>query len=100
MIGNSLVSSFLTSAQSRATSLIAKATTFFAKFSPMYITRVVDALAESRQGIENDSFCYFDPMNTTTGVCVGAESRWLWCVVRYTYTYMMCIDCTLLVPAR
>eukprot|EP01034_Spumella_vulgaris_P023349 gene23349-29562_t len=40
---------------------ISKATQFFAKFTPYYITRVVDNLAEGRACPEADSFTYFDP---------------------------------------
>lgn len=55
------LSSFLTSAQSRASSLMAKAAAFFTKFTPHYITRVVDSLSEGRACPEDDSFCTLDP---------------------------------------
>lgn len=44
-----------------ASSLVAKATSFFAKFSPMHVTRVAEALAEGRSCQENDTFCTLDP---------------------------------------
>lgn len=44
-----------------ASSLVAKATSFFAKFSPMHVTRVAEALAEGRSCPENDSYCTLDP---------------------------------------
>lgn len=55
------LSSLLNTASSRATSLIAKAASFFTKFTPYYATRVVHALAEGRGGPEEESFAYFDP---------------------------------------
>ena len=45
---SAMLSSFLTSAQSRATTLMAKAASFFTKFAPMYVSRVVDSLSEGR----------------------------------------------------
>ena len=58
---NAILSSFLTSAQSRASSLLSKATSYFTKFTPLYFTRVVDNLAEGRSCAEDDSYCYLDP---------------------------------------
>lgn len=68
---NAMLSSFLTSAQSRASSLMAKAASFFTKFTPLYITRVVDNLAEGRACPEDDSFCTLDP-RARVGAGAGA----------------------------
>ena len=57
---NDAFSSLLSSASSHATSLLAKATTFFSKFSPMYITKVVESLSEGRNCIENNTYNYLD----------------------------------------
>jgi len=83
--GNAILSSLLTSAQSRASSLMAKAASFFTKFTPFCFTRVVvsgagwelarmffctdifsfllsqENLAEGRSCPEDDSFLYLDP---------------------------------------
>ena len=40
---------------------VAKATQMFAKFTPYYVTRVVDNLAEGRSCAEASAFTYFDP---------------------------------------
>jgi hypothetical protein len=40
---------------------LSKATSFFAKFTPYYITRVADNLAEGKSCPEADTFSYFDP---------------------------------------
>lgn len=61
---NALLSSFLTSAHSRATSLMAKAASFFTKFTPYYVTRTIHALAEGRSCPEDDLFLYLDPRAT------------------------------------
>jgi hypothetical protein len=58
---NAILSSFLTSATSRASSFMAKAASFFTKFTPYYATRIVDNLAEGRSCPEDESFCYLDP---------------------------------------
>ena len=55
------LSSFLTAAQGKATSLMAKAASFFTKFTPHYITRVVDNLSEGRACVEEDTFSLLDP---------------------------------------
>lgn len=55
------LSSFLTAAQGKASSLMAKATAFFTKFTPHYVTRVVDSLSEGRACVEEDTFCLLDP---------------------------------------
>lgn len=57
---NDAFSSLLSSASSHATSLLAKATTFFSKFSPMYVTKVVESLAEGRKSEENMNYSYYD----------------------------------------
>lgn len=44
-----------------ASSLVAKATSFFAKFAPMHVTRIAEALAEGRSCPENDTYCSLDP---------------------------------------
>ena len=54
-------SSLLTSAQSMASSTLAKAASFFAKFASLYVTKVVENLAEGRQCTEDDTFCTLDP---------------------------------------
>ena len=54
---NVTLSSLLTTAQSA----MAKAASFFTKFAPVYVTRVVDALAEGKSCPEDDSFCSLDP---------------------------------------
>ncbi|KAJ1424134.1 Sec1-like protein [Ochromonadaceae sp. CCMP2298] len=58
---NALLSSFLTSAQSRATSLIAKAASYFTKFTPYLLSRTALNLAEGRACPEDDTFLYLDP---------------------------------------
>lgn len=58
---NTALSSFLEAAGSKASSLVAKATSFFTKFHPLYVSRVVDLLSEGRQCPENDTFCTVDP---------------------------------------
>lgn len=58
---NAILSTLLTSATSRASSFMAKAASFFTKFTPFYATRIVDNLAEGRACIEDESFCYLDP---------------------------------------
>lgn len=58
---NTALSSFLEVAGSKASSLVAKATSFFTKFHPLYVSRVVDLLSEGRQCPENDTFCTIDP---------------------------------------
>ena len=55
------LSSIISSAHLGASSLMAKAALLFAKFTPFYITRVVDNLAEGRPCTEDDSFCTIDP---------------------------------------
>ena len=57
----------LTTAQSRASSLMAKATSFFAKFSPMQVTRITEALAEGRACQENDTYVLLDPRKSAVG---------------------------------
>ena len=54
---NAMLSSILTSAQSA----MAKAASFFTKFAPVYVTKVVDSLAEGKACAEDDSFLTFDP---------------------------------------
>jgi len=54
---NAMLSSILTSAQSA----MAKAASFFTKFAPVYVTKVVDSLAEGRSCPEDDSFLTLDP---------------------------------------
>lgn len=56
-----LLSSLLTTANTYSSTLMAKATSFFTKFSPYYVTRLVDNLAEGKACPEDESFCYFDP---------------------------------------
>ncbi len=38
-----------------------KATSYFAKFNAMYITKIVDNLVEGRSCTEEETFCYLDP---------------------------------------
>jgi len=59
--GASVVSSFLNTATSMATSTMAKAAALFGKFVPLHVTRVVDALAEGKPGPESDSYLCLDP---------------------------------------
>lgn len=59
--GNVNLSSFISSAHIGASSLMAKAASLFAKFTPVYVTRVVDSLSEGRPCAEDDSFCSLDP---------------------------------------
>ena len=40
---------------------MAKAASFFTKFAPMYVSRVVDALSEGKACPEDDTFCTLDP---------------------------------------
>ena len=62
-----IFTSLLTTAQSRASSLMAKATSFFAKFSPMQVTRITEALAEGRACQENDTYVLLDPRKSAVG---------------------------------
>lgn len=55
------LSSLLTSAQSMAASTMAKAASFFTKFASLYVTKVVENLAEGRSCTEDDTFCVLDP---------------------------------------
>lgn len=64
--GDAFTSLFST-ASSHATSLLAKATNFFSKFSPMFVTKVVESLAEGRSSNENSTYCYFDAKAKLTG---------------------------------
>jgi len=68
-----LLSSLLTTANTYSSTLMAKATSFFTKFSPYYVTRLVDNLAEGRACPEDESFCYFDPRsrNTDNSIVTG-----------------------------
>lgn len=50
---------------SRAASLFAKATAFFTKFTPYYVTRVAHTLAEGRGGAEDETFLTLDPRSVT-----------------------------------
>jgi hypothetical protein len=50
---------------SRAASLFAKATAFFTKFSPYYVTRVAHTLAEGRGGVEDETFLTLDPRSVS-----------------------------------
>lgn len=59
--GSGLSSMLGTVLHQRATSLMAKAASFFTKFSPVYITRVVDNLSEGKNCAEDDSYGVFDP---------------------------------------
>jgi hypothetical protein len=65
---SSLLSSASSHITSHASSLLAKATTFFSKFNPLLVTKIVDSLAEGRVCAENESYCCLDPrsklMNT------------------------------------
>ena len=63
---NTALSSFLEAAGSKASSLVAKATAFFTKFSPLYVSRVVDLLSEGRSCPENDTFVTIDPRSKPT----------------------------------
>ena len=58
---SAMISSLLSSATSGATSLMARATALFAKFSPLPVSTVVDNLAEGRACAEDESYCYLDP---------------------------------------
>jgi sec1 family domain-containing protein 1 len=40
---------------------MAKAASFFTKFASLYVTKVVENLAEGRSCSEDDSFCTLDP---------------------------------------
>ena len=60
------LSSFLKAAGSQASSLVAQATSFFTKFSPLYVSRVVDNLSEGRACTEADTFCSIDPRKKST----------------------------------
>lgn len=68
-----LLSSLLTTANTYSSTLMAKATSFFTKFSPYYVTRLVDNLAEGKACPEDESFCYFDPRsrNTDNSIVTG-----------------------------
>lgn len=60
-VGSGLQSFFTT----RAASLFAKATAFFTKFTPYYVTRVAHTLAEGRGGVEDETFLTLDPRSAT-----------------------------------
>jgi hypothetical protein len=60
------LSSFLEAAGSKASSLVAQATSFFTKFHPLYVSRVVDLLSEGRSCPENDTFVTVDPRVKST----------------------------------
>jgi hypothetical protein len=66
-----ILSSFLNYSQSKANSLIAKAATFFTKFTPYNITRIVLNLSDAsngKGGIEDETFLYLDPKaSSSTG---------------------------------
>ena len=64
---NAILSSILTTAQSRASSFMAKAASFFTKFTPYYVTRVVDNLAEGRACPEDETYTFFDPRSRDSG---------------------------------
>jgi sec1 family domain-containing protein 1 len=73
---NAIISSLLNTAQSKASSLMAKATSFFTKFNPMFITRIVDNLSEGRSCPEDESFLCLDPRqvdNSPPMVSSGAK---------------------------
>lgn len=58
---SAMISTLLSSATSGASSLMARATALFAKFSPLPVSTVVENLAEGRACVEDDSYCYLDP---------------------------------------
>jgi len=64
--GGTALSSFLNAAGKGATSLMAKATSFFTKFHPLRVSRVVDNLSEGRPCAEADNFCTIDPRAKAT----------------------------------
>mgnify|MGYP003385786628 FL=1 len=65
---SSLLSSASSHITSQASNLLAKATTFFSRFNPLLVTKIVDSLAEGRSCPENETYCCLDPrsklMNT------------------------------------
>lgn len=71
---SSSVATLLNTAQSRATSLMAKATSLFSKFNAMYVTRIVELLSEGRSCAEDDSFTYFDPKQSDQDVSASKVS--------------------------
>jgi sec1 family domain-containing protein 1 len=58
---SAMISTLLSSATSGATSLMARATALFAKFSPLPVSTVVENLAEGRTCAEDESYCFLDP---------------------------------------
>jgi hypothetical protein len=68
---NALLSSFLNTANSRVSSLMAKAASFFTKFTPYYVTRTVHSLAEGRACPEDESFLYLDPRSRDNAPTAG-----------------------------
>jgi sec1 family domain-containing protein 1 len=60
------LSSFLNLAGKGAASMMAKATSFFTKFSPLYVSQVVESLSEGRRMGAGDDFCAIDPRAKAT----------------------------------
>jgi hypothetical protein len=60
------LSSLLSAAGQGATRLMSKATSFFTKFTPLHVSRVVDNLSEGRACVEADTYCTVDPRAKVT----------------------------------
>jgi hypothetical protein len=68
------LSAFLSTAQSRASSLITQATSYFTKFIPYYVSKVVDNLIEGK-GQEEEQFVTLDPRSSpVTGTVLSGAS--------------------------
>lgn len=78
---NAIISSLLNTAQSKATSLMAKATSFFTKFNPMFITRIVDNLSEGRSCPEDESFLCLDPRQVDSSPTMTSGAKYIEVIV-------------------
>lgn len=58
---NATLTSLLTTAHSQASSLLNKATSFFTKYIPVSLSRIVENLLEGKSCPEDDTYCCFDP---------------------------------------
>eukprot|EP00605_Chrysophyceae_sp_TOSAG23-4_P002225 GSChrysophyteH1.ASY1.ANO1.2468.1 assembled CDS len=64
--GGTALSSFLNAAGKGAMAAIAKAQSFFTKFSPLYVSQVVESLSEGRSSSDTAHFCTVDPRAKAT----------------------------------
>ena len=69
------LSSFLSTATTQASSLMAKAASLFQKFASLYVTQVVEAICEGRNCTENDSYISLDPRKPSTEIADFKSQR-------------------------